>query len=258
MIDIHSHILAGIDDGAQDEQEMLDMCRIAADDGIATVVATPHSFDGKYLCEPEDVRTRVGKLNAAIQARGLNLKILPGMEVRIVADLAQHLSEGRVLTLNEGKYVLLEFHPSHIPTGFENLLKALFDRGFGAVLAHPEKNSIIQRRPEGLYGLIQKFQPWDLLIQITAESLTGTAGFWAGRTAKILLRHDLVHLIATDAHSSKGRIPQLSQALTVASRLLGEERALNMVTQIPLAVLGEGDFPEEWAPRNPKRWWRIM
>lgn len=258
MIDIHSHILAGIDDGAEDELEMLEMCRIAREDGISSIVATPHSFDGKYLCEPAEIKGRVSSLNEALSENGIDLRILPGMEVRIVAELPQHLSEGRILAVNEGNYVLLEFHPSHIPAGFENLLKDLIARGFGAILAHPEKNAVIQRRPEYLYKLIEEFDAWKLLVQITAESVIGIAGFRAGRTAKILLQHDLAHLIATDAHSSKGRPPQLSQAVTVATRLVGEEKALKMVTQIPLAVLGEEDFPDGWDPKDPKRWWRII
>jgi len=258
MIDTHSHILAGVDDGAEDEQETLEMCHIARQDGISTMVATPHSFDGKYLCEPEEIKSRVCSLNEALSENDIDLRILPGMEVRIVAELPQHISEGRILALNEGGYVLLEFHPSHIPAGFENLLKDLIERGFGAVLAHPEKNVVIQRKPEYLYALIEEFHTWKLLVQITADSVIGMASFRAGRVARILLEHDLVHLIATDAHSSKGRIPQLSQAVAVAARLVGEEKALKMVTQIPLAVLGKGDFPDGWDPRNPKRWWRIV
>jgi len=258
MIDLHSHILTGIDDGAESEQDMLAMCRLCSDDGVTVVIATPHALDGKYASEPDDVIRRVGTLNDAVRAMGLDLKILPGMEVRIVADLLEHLNEGRVLTINQGKYVLVEFHPSHIPNGFDNLLKGLIDHGFGVIIAHPEKNLRIQREPEYVYRLIQAFPPWRFLVQITAESVCGTAGYRAGKTAKVLLQHGLVHVIATDAHSSRSRIPQLSPAVKAAARLIGEDSALKMVTQIPLAVLGEGDFPDGWNPSNPRRWWRIL
>lgn len=258
MIDLHNHLLSGIDDGPKSEQETLEMCRICSQDGIRVAVATPHALDGQYVSEPEDVIRRVGALNETVRTMGLDLKIVAGMEVRIVADLPQRLIEGRALTLDQGKYVLLELHPSAIPTGLVHLLKALVDQGFGAIIAHPEKNLVFQKRPEYLYHLMREFQPWDLLAQVTADSLCGMAGLRADRTARVLVQHGLAHVIATDAHASKGRTPQLSPAVRAATRFMGEERANEMVTQIPLAVLGEEQFPEEWNPTNPRRWWRIL
>ena len=153
---------------------------------------------------------------------------------------------------------LLEFHPSDVPSGFENFVKRLVESGRRAVLAHPEKNLAIQRAPEYVYKLLALFKPWEVLIQLTADSLSGAAGFQALTCSKTLLKHNLAHLIASDAHSAEGRVPCLSSAVKNAARIVGEDNALKMVQHIPRAVLMATAFPEEWSPSNPRRWWRIF
>lgn len=160
MIDTHNHLLSGIDDGAKDIEETLDMCRMAFADGIRIIVATPHSFDGKFLNHVNSIKTLVRELNTKLTSIGLDLTIMPVMEVRIVAELPELLSQGKVLTLNEGKYVLLEFHPSQIQAGFENLARLVASSGFRLVLGHPEKNSMLQSTPEYLFKLLKQFKPW--------------------------------------------------------------------------------------------------
>ena len=258
MIDTHNHLLPGLDDGAKDIKESLDMCRMAAADGIRVIVATPHSFDGKFLNGADAIRSLVRELNIELASIGLEVTILPGMEVRVTADLPQLISEGKVLPLNEGQYVLLEFHHSQIPIGFEYLARALVSLGFFVILGHPEKNAMIQSRPEYLFKLLKHLRPWELVVQVSADSLTGENGFWARRTVTTLLKHNLAHIIATDAHSSSKRVPRLSEAVKVASRLVGKENAMKMVQEIPKAVLEGGVFPEIWEPTDPRRWWRIL
>jgi protein-tyrosine phosphatase len=258
MIDTHNHLLPGIDDGAKDIEETLEMCRMAFDDGIQIIVATPHSFDGKFLNRADTVRSQVRDLNTKLGTIGLDVTIMPGMEVRIAANLPQLLADGQILTLNEGKYVLMEFHHSQIPIGFENLARAIASLGFFVVLGHPEKNPIIQSTPEYLFKLLKHFRPWELVVQVSADSLTGENGSSARRTVTTLLKHNLAHMIATDAHSSSRRVPRLSAAVKVASRLVGRENAVKMVQEIPRAVLEGGIFPDVWEPTNPRRWWRIL
>lgn len=251
MIDVHSHILPGIDDGPTTPDESLEMCRIAWDDGIRAVVATPHFADGRFAPEPERVRTLVADLNGVLTAHGIPLRVLPGMEAMVGPSLPEHLDGGRLLPLNDGKYVLMELYPGYFPTGFENLINRLIHRGYGLVLAHPEKNHFVQRRPDYLFHLIRRFKMWDVLVQITAESLLRPWMYLAYRTARTLLRHDLVHLIASDAHSVGRRPPRLLKAVEAAADLVGEQRALRMVHDVPLAVLGGKEFPDDWEPRLP-------
>jgi protein-tyrosine phosphatase len=258
MIDIHNHLLPGLDDGARDIDETLQMCRMAVEDGIRAIVATPHSFDGKFLNQADSIKSHIRDLKAILTETGLDLTVMPGMEVRIVADLHQLLADRKILTLNEGKYVLIEFHPSQIPVGFENLARSLVASGFALVLGHPEMNSVIQNNPAYLFKLLMRLNPWEVLIQVSADSLTGDNGFWAKRTVITLVKHNLAHIIATDAHSSLKRTPRLSGAVKAASELIGSENAMKMVQEIPKAVLEGGAFPEIWEPINPRRWWRIL
>lgn len=258
MIDTHCHLLAEIDDGARSELETIQMCRLACDDGIKTIVATPHSFDGKFLTKPETIRNLVTKLTEQLKSTGVDIEVLPGMEVRVGADLFEHLAQSEILPLNDDKYVLLEFHPSDVPAGFENFVKRLMESGHNVVLAHPEKNLAIQGAPEYVYRLLTLFKPWEILVQLTADSLSGSAGVHALNCSRTLLKHNLAHLIATDAHSVEGRTPCLSEAVKKAARIVGEDNALRMVQDIPRAVLTGTAFPEEWSPSNPRRWWRIF
>jgi protein-tyrosine phosphatase len=258
VIDTHNHLLAGIDDGARDASEMLEMCRIASADGIERIVATPHSLDGHYINDPHEIRRMVRDLNVRLEAAGSGLRVDPGMEVRASPELFDSLDSGMILPLNDGRYVLLELHPFHFPAGFENLVRLILDRGLRLILAHPEKNRAIQRHPELLFKLVNLFEPWELLIQVTAASIVRDNGFLVSRLTRLLVKSNLAHLIATDAHDATNRIPALSKAVRVVVRLAGEQKAAQMTRDIPEAVLDGKEFPESWEPINPYRWWKIF
>jgi protein-tyrosine phosphatase len=258
MIDIHNHLLYAIDDGPKEREETLEMCRIACEDGIRAIVATPHSFDGRFAPRPELIKAFVAELNEDLAANGIEVKVMPGMEVRMTAGLWEHVSRDILLPLNGGRYVLLEFHPLHVPVGFENLVDRFVESGLRLILAHPEKNLLIQKNPSYLFKLLRRCKPWTLLTQVTADSLIGRSGFWAARTAKLLIKCGLAHVIATDAHSAEHRPPRLSPAVAKAAKIMGEEKARRMVHDIPEAVLEGKDFPDAWEPTEPRRWWRIL
>jgi len=258
MIDMHSHILPGLDDGPETIEDSLEMCRIAAADGIQCIVATPHSLDGEFVNHADTVKGSVSRLNTAVSMQGIPVRVLPGMEVRISADIRDMLAEGQILTLNEGRFVLLELHPTQLPVGFVNLADQLISGSYYPIIAHPEKNIAIQRHPEVLFHWAQRFDCGRLLIQISADSLTGDCGYWAMRVSKILLKHNLVHLIASDAHSSTARPPRLSRAVQVAARIVGGEMAAQMVNHVPKAVVEGTDVPQLGELTSPRRWWRIF
>lgn len=257
MIDTHNHILPRMDDGPAKAAESLDMGRIAWEDGIRTIVATPH-FNGTYANNPEQIRAAVADFKQKLAASGTALNIVPGMEARVSADLVQDLKMGRLLPINDRSYVLLEFQAQHIPAGFENLVRHFLEAGVSVVLAHPEKNLLIQRNPRYVFNLLERFEPWKIVMQITADSLTGDSGFWAAQTARLLLRCGLAHVIASDAHSSDRRAPRLSRAVEKAGSMVGEERARQMVQDIPSAIVEGTDFPAPFERKEPKAWWRVF
>jgi protein-tyrosine phosphatase len=125
-------------------------------------------------------------------------------------------------------------------------------------LGHAEKNLVIQDNPEFVCNVLREFADWELLVQVTADSLTGAAGTGALRAARILMTNGLVHLIASDAHSPFLRAPRLSEALVVAASLVGRERAHQMVWDVPRAVVHGSPFPNMWKPRTTKRWWHAF
>lgn len=257
MIDIHNHLLSGIDDGPEDTEESLRMCRIAVEDGISIIVATPHLFNGINANDPEKIRSLVSDLNRDLQPMGIPLEILPGMEIQIAPNIMDLLSLGKLMTINDGRYFLIELPIAHIPAALDKFVRHLRSKNYGIIIGHPEKNVQIQRRPDWLVELLSHLEPWDLLVQISADSLTGAAGRAPSVAARYLLKKNAVHIIASDAHAVIHRPPKLSGALKEAERIVGEARAYQMVTEIPMAVLKDADFPALEPINPPKKWWHF-
>src|SRR5262249_186579 len=203
VIDIHSHILPEIDDGARSLSEAVEMAGIAAEDGIEFMVATPHMFNGlSPNPEPTEVFDRVGMLNAAITN---GLKILTGNEVHVSHEIAEQVRDNRVTKINAGNYMLVEFPQLTIPVGAEELFYKLLLQGVRPILVHPERNAQVQISP----GVIARFIERGVYIQVTAMSVTGEFGPAAKTTAATLLRHNCVHFLATDTHRTRSRPPIL-------------------------------------------------
>jgi protein-tyrosine phosphatase len=232
MIDIHSHILPDLDDGARAPEESLEMARIAVEDGIEQMVCTPHMFNGlSGDPQPQDIRTRVSKLQEEI-GNG-RLKLLPGNEVHISHQIADHAREHRFCRLNNGNYMLVEFPSMIIPVGAEDLFYQLQLQGLYPILVHPERNAQFQSNP----SLIEPFVRRGVFIQVTAMSVTGEFGIKAQKCAEILLRHQCVHFLATDTHRPKTRPPILSRGRDAAARIVGKNSARKLVEDNPLAVI---------------------
>jgi len=276
MIDLHTHILWGLDDGARTLKDSLEMCRIAHADGIRTIVATPHTLNGFYQNDRPAIVTKVHELNRVIskqlsvtspitnnhvritnnqfpitnpkseippgrrplRAGGrnpkFNLLILPGADVHLCDQTIPQLDGGKVTTIGDnGKCLLLEFPFTGIPYGAEEVLFQLLSREIIPVISHPERNLEVEQNPKRYYEMIRM----GCLGQVTAMSLTDGFGPGVRRLAEQLLSKGLIHIIASDAHSTDGRPPVLSPAVHAAARIVGEEEAWKMVTQYPQAIL---------------------
>ena len=257
MIDVHNHLLAGIDDGSRDMAETIAMCRVAALDGVREIVATPHFIDGEFINDPAEIIDSVAVLNERLAGKGIELLVYPGMEVPVLPDMPGLLDAKRIMTLNNGRYLLVEFSHDKAPALFERLVDALAQRGRGVILGHPEKNLAIQWDPDYLFRILRQFTKGEFLVQIAGDSLTGHAGPLVRKTARTLLKNNLVHIIASDAHSPFRRPPRLSEALSAASRIVGKERAWQMVSEFPQAVVHGADLPDQQEPTSTRRWWHI-
>ena len=235
MIDLHCHILPGLDDGSQDLEESLTMAAMAVKDGVETIVATPHSLDGLYTNSREDILEGVEELTRALAAKRIKLRILPGADVHLAPGLARKLRDGQAVTVNDtGKYVLLELPPQVIPAEVKDEIFALHLTGIIPIITHPERHPAVQRDLDSLRELISM----GALCQVTAMSITGEFGLPVMNCAHAMLDRRMVHVIASDAHSTKSRPPLLWRAVEAAADVLGsDDEAEDMVTRIPAAII---------------------
>jgi protein-tyrosine phosphatase len=246
MIDLHSHILYGLDDGPNTMDESIQMCRISYRDGARTIVATPHTLNGLYHNDRETILSKVHELNDALardnsELRTPNpeLKILPGADVRLSEEILFQLDRGEVTTVCDGKkFVIIELPFHAIPFRTEEVLFQLMARGIVPIISHPERNLEIVRRPTRYYEMIRM----GCLGQVTAMSLTGGFGAKIKTFTEKLLKKSLLHLIASDAHNINGRPPGLTHAVREAEKIVGREEALKMVTEYPRTII-EGRKP---------------
>jgi protein-tyrosine phosphatase len=253
FVDIHCHLLPGIDDGAPDLATSLAMARMAADDGVRAIVATPHQLGAFGHNRGDDLRRRTSDLQRAIEAAAIPLAVLPGADVRIEAELAERVASGDVLTLGDhGRHVLLEL-PHEVALPLDRLLKALERRGVQGILSHPERNAGLLARPQ----LIGQLVDAGCLMQVTAGSLAGGFGPASQRLAEWMLAQGLVHFLATDAHGVRSRRPLLRHAFDRAATLAGEPTALDLCCRWPGLVAAGKQVP---AGRRcaVRRGWRRM
>jgi protein-tyrosine phosphatase len=252
MIDLHCHILPGVDDGPESLEESLEMCRIAAADGIRTVVATPHFRPGTYDCG--NAKGHVDRLQRELAARGIDLRLVPGADVSVTPELVYHVEEDKGLTINgKGSHVLVELPHEAVPLGWDRFLLSLREKNITPILTHPERNRWFVDRPDALYAFVMGGG----LVQVTAMSVTGENGAEIRRYSRSLLQRNLVHIIASDAHSSTLRMPVLSNAVAAATDVIGREAALKLVREHPMTII-EGkslDLTERVVMLPRKRAW---
>lgn len=238
MVDIHCHILPEVDDGARTMEEAVAMCRAAAADGITTIVATPHMFDGVHTTPEKAMIQR--KITELRQQVGGEIDILPGGEVRYSYEIFQEAPDPLTkIRLNGTSYMLLEFPFQAVPPNIEMTIFQILNAGITPVIAHPERNMRIQERPQILADLVER----GAFAQIDAGSLTKSFGPEPFQAAKRIIEAGLGHFIATDAHHQDRRRPILSAATTVAADIVGIEYARAMVIANPAALIQDRGIP---------------
>lgn len=251
MIDLHSHILPGLDDGAADVEQAVEMCRLAAADGITLLAATPHYYPGLAPLEAEEVSGLLEGLRGRLAREGIDLELVAGAEVALDPSLPALARAGRLPTLgDQGRYFLLELPPLSPTQGLEALVFELQVNGLTPILSHPERTWPSARD----WGWLARLVASGCLVQVTAMSLTGQMGPAARAAARRLLEMGCCHLVASDAHSPDWRPPQLSAARAHLERLLGKADAQRMLEEAPRQVLAGQEPPALVLPRPRRRW----
>jgi protein-tyrosine phosphatase len=248
LIDLHCHILPGIDDGAKSPEISLEMARIAVADGITTIVCTPHILPGVYNNSGPGIKAAVAQLSEIIARADVPLRLVAGADIHVAPDLGDQLRAGRALTINNSRYLLLE-PPHHVlPPRLTDHIFGLQAAGFQPILTHPERLSWIDSH----YRLIKRLVYNGTLMQLTAGSLMGRFGrrpnYWADR----MLDEGLCHVLASDAHNTEQRAPRLSDARDLVARRLGEEEAANLVLTRPQAILDDAPPSALTLPAQPQ------
>lgn len=233
MIDLHCHLLPGLDDGPPDLAISLAMARTFVADGVHTVACTPHILPGLYHNSGPQIRAAVDTLRTALAAEGIPLHVIAGADNHIVPDFVDGIRRGHLLTLADTRYVLVE-PPHHVlPARLEDLFFSLTVAGLVPILTHPERLTWIRDN----YALILRLVDHGIWMQVTAGSLAGRFGRDAKYWAERLLGDGAVHILATDAHDPYKRPPDLAQGRDIAARLIGDDEALCLVSTRPAAVL---------------------
>lgn len=219
MIDIHNHILPGVDDGCRSLEESLELAKLAVKEGIHHVIATPHHANGRYQNEADKVRQAAAALNLALSEAGVELQVHAGQEIRVYKELLDDLNAGKLLTLANSRYMLLEFSSSRVPDGIEDLLYELSLAGITAIIAHPERNMELSGNLSRLADLIDR----GALAQMTSHSINGLFGRKIQSISLDMCRSNLIHFLSSDAHNPIERPFFLQTAATYIMKKLGEE-----------------------------------
>jgi len=247
MIDIHTHLLPGWDDGAKDLESARKMADVAVSDGIDKIVLTPHIY--RRTKSGDDPAALAVRMDEFLEiAKSWPLSFIRGAEVFIHHDIVGNLKEAN-LTINGSNYVFIEFPSESILPNIKEVFFNLMLNGIIPIISHPERNHVLRERPHLLFELIRM----GCLGQVTARSLVGGFGRPVQKAARLFLKKNLVHVIASDAHDPVHRPPRLSEGVRVAREIVGEAKAEAMVTAVPRAILDDDEIGDWGDPIDPSR-----
>jgi protein-tyrosine phosphatase len=260
MIDIHHHLLWGLDDGSTSVETSLAMARIAVDDGITHVVCTPHA-NAQYEYDPEGVAAQIAELQGLLDRENIALKLGRGCDFHLSFDnieLAQ--AEPARFSINGLGYLLVELPDYGLPTGLTEVFYQMQILGMTPILTHPERNRTLQTDQSKLLEWLRG----GLLVQVTAGSVVGRMGKRAEKMAHELLANRWVHFLATDAHNTSSRPPMMREAFELVAKKYGPDYAHLLCNSNPLAAFMGKPMPPQPEPLNlhedlkEKNWWQRL
>ena len=233
MIDLHCHMLPGIDDGPETLEVSLEMARIAVADGITVTACTPHIYPGLYDNDAQGITAAVKSFRQQLRDADIDLQLVAGADVHLDPDMVNGLKNGRIPSLHGTRYFLFE-PPHHVaPPRIEDMVFNLLSAGYVPVLTHPERLSWIETH----YPVFPKLVRAGCWMQLTAGSITGRFGPRARYWSERMLDEGLVHIVATDAHRADKRPPLLAEARDAVAQRLGRQAADDMVLNRPQGIL---------------------
>jgi len=239
FIDLHSHILPGLDEGARSTEESVAMARAFSSTGFSSIVATPHVITGLYSNKPQAVREVVATVNQVFETEHIPLKLLPGAEYYWDFEFFKMMENDQLLTINNnGKYVLVEFPFLSIPRGIEEVTFKMGMKGIKPLLAHPERNGDIIKD----YRKALDLERWGFYLQVDLLSLCGVHGPDVKKTAELLIKNNAFHAAAADCHSLAQAQEALAGGIQRLKKIAGDNGVERLLHTNPLAFI-EGNLP---------------
>jgi protein-tyrosine phosphatase len=248
VIDIHSHILHGLDDGAKTLEDSIEMVRMAADTGTTDIVATPHA-NQEYAFDPRTVEQRISELQAAV---GETPRIYYGCDFHLTPDnIEDAVRAPEKYSINHKGYLLVEFSDFYIPKTAAEIFDRLMQAHLRPIVTHPERNQLLQNRLQDLEAWVAQ----GVLLQVTAQSFNGRFGRTAKRVSEELMGRGLVHFVASDAHDPKWRRPYLNDCCELLRRNFGDEAAQRVFEDNPRAALAGVPLSAVPIPIKRRKWY---
>ena len=248
IVDLHCHILPEIDDGSPDLESSLMLAKQAVNDGVTHILYTPHHLDNEYVNHKDDVIKATNEFQNELIAHQIPLRIFPGQEVDINGNLISKYDDLLGIDANK-RYMLLEFPHGNVPKYAEQMIFNLKKLGTTPVIVHPERNSEIQSNFKLLYNFIEK----GALAQVTATSYIGGFGEKVAKISKQMVEHNLVQIVASDAHTLKGRKFVLHEALNQIADDFGENKAIQFEKNAEDLINGERVVAHDYSPIKKKK-----
>lgn len=249
LVDIHSHLLPSVDDGAKDIDDSLELARLAVSEGVKKLILTPHHYNNQYVNHKEDVIEATEALQKKYDRAGIPLEVFPAQEIRIQEDLVDNiLYKNDYLSLDaRGKYYLIEMPTKTVPDYALDVAREMIDNGMIPVIAHPERNHAFAKNIRLLYQFIEM----GCLGQLTSHSYIGFYGEKLRQISQEMIEHNLVHVIASDAHNLKNRPFNLK----VAYKTLADDYDVKLVKymQQNTELIFNGESVKRMRPKNKKR-----
>jgi len=244
MVDLHHHLLAGLDDGPPDLETSIAMARMAAADGITHVVCTPHA-SSRYAFSPALIEEKLSTLRLALAAESIPLTLATGCDFHLSYDnIKDAIAHPRKYSINATDYLLIELPDHGLSTSLEEIFYQLRLAGLRLILTHPERNPTLQRD----HGRLAAWLREGMLVQITTSSVLGKMGEIARKMSHTLLAHRWVHFLATDAHNLTSRPPRMAEARDLVAARYGSAYATRLCVENPTSVLSGQPLPEQDEP----------
>ena len=233
FVDIHCHVLPGLDDGAENMETAREMLQIAYKEGIREMIATPHCFASRKSASVEQIAETIRDVERRMEQWGIQIKLYPGNEIFYRSEVPDLLEEGQIATLAGSRYVLVEFDPVTEYSYLRDAIKKLDSYGYTPILAHTERYECLWKKKEKL----QRVRDHGGLIQVNAASFQGGMFDEMARRAKYLMKNDLLDFVGTDAHSNGKRSPKMKETASYLYKKLGSKKADKILVHNPRAVI---------------------